>query len=346
MTRQQTRPVLPAPIAPQSRAVLADAALAADFRRDGYVQATILSVEEAIALREALDALRPLSAAPHGAVANGVVDYHCSAMDPDLDYRRSINTLIRATVEPRVTALLDGYRLLYATLYIKRDGLGSFPMHQNWPILSDLNDTSVTIWMPLVSTDGDSGGVRVVPGSHKLAPHINGPRTPSFYDEALPSLAARAIGPALRAGEALVFDDVVIHGSSPNRSGALRPAVQLICVPVDAVPVFYHDRRDGSFEMIHADSDFWTESDFEALGQRQPDWTGLGLIESRNRRIDEAELLALLGDGAAIRAEGFAPARAPQAQVQVQAQAQVHQPAAARPARRPLWRRVLRRLRG
>lgn len=331
MTHQQGGPRLPRPIRPQSRAVLADPGQAADFRRDGFIKAAVVSPVEAISLKDELDAIRPLAAAPHGTVMGGTVDYHCSAMDPNIDYRRQINAIIRARIGDAATAMFDGYRLLYATLYIKQAGLGTFPMHQNWPILSDLNDTSVTVWMPLVAIDADNGGVCVVPGSHKLAPHINGPRTPAFYDEQLPSLTARAVRADLLPGEAIIFDDSVIHGSSPNCSATLRPAMQLIYVPTDALPVFYHDRHDGSFEMIHADTDFWIDTDFAALGQRQPNWQGVGVIESRNGRIDEAGLNALLADGAQIRAAGFEPARPPFTQSPTQP--------IARP--RPWWKRAL-----
>ena len=333
MAQYQGVPVIPAPIVPQSRRVLADPVLAEAFRTDGFARAMVLRPDDAAALRLDLEALRPLADVPHGKVGNGVVDYHCSAMDPDVDYRRRLNAVIRKRLEARVAALLDGYRLLFTTLYVKRVGQGTFPMHYNWPVLPDLNDTSVTIWMPLVATDGESGGVRIVPGSHKLAPHINGPTTAAFYDETDLGLSQRAVGPALDPGEALIFDDCIIHGSSPNRSGALRPAIQLMCVPEDAVPVFYHDRHDGSFEMIHADTDFWVDTDFAALAVRQPEWVSLGVIKSRNLRVDAAELDALIEDGANIRAKGVAPAQALASQIRSS-------------TAQPLWRRALATLRG
>jgi len=336
MTHHHGVPKLPDSIRPQSRGVLADPGLAADFRRDGFVKATLVSPAVVMSLKDELDALRPLAAAPHGTVMGGTVDYHCSAMDPDVVYRRQLNAIIRARIGDAATAMFDGFRLLYATLYIKQTGLGTFPMHQNWPILSDLNDTSVTIWVPLVAIDANNGGVCLVPGSHKLAPHINGPRTPAFYDERLPSLTERAVRADLQLGEAIIFDDSVIHGSSPNCSPALRPAMQLIFVPNDSLPVFYHDGQDGSFEMVHADTDFWIDTDFAALGQRQPDWQSVGMVESRNRRVDEAGLNALLARGAELRTVGFDAARPPIAPV----------PTRYTGDRRPWWRRALSAFRG
>jgi len=45
----------------------------------------------------------------------------------------------------------------------------------------DLNDTSITVWCPLVDADERNGSLHVVEGSHKIVPDVSGPWGNPFF---------------------------------------------------------------------------------------------------------------------------------------------------------------------
>jgi phytanoyl-CoA hydroxylase len=82
----------------------------------------------------------------------------------------------------------------------------------------------LTVWIALVDTDERNGCLFVAPGSHRLGLVEHGTA------DVNPLLrTARAEHPArpvpLRAGEALAFSGLTLHGSGPNRSDTPRPAL-------------------------------------------------------------------------------------------------------------------------
>ncbi|MDX1649511.1 MAG: phytanoyl-CoA dioxygenase family protein [Myxococcota bacterium] len=82
----------------------------------------------------------------------------------------------------------------------------------------------VTIFVALVDTDERNGGLSIVPGSHRagLLPHGPAGVNPLLVETELP---AEPVAVSLRAGEAVAFTGLTVHGSGPNRSGAERAAL-------------------------------------------------------------------------------------------------------------------------
>ncbi|MDZ4113570.1 MAG: phytanoyl-CoA dioxygenase family protein [Brevundimonas sp.] len=289
------------------RPILRDSVLQARFDADGYVRAPMLDAAQVAALLAEIATLRPADGfAPDG---SGLArnSYHCTFLDTDPGYRRATFDLLSRHFAHMVERHLAGYRMLSANLYVKPPGQGDFPIHQNWPVLEDFAATSVTLWCPLVDVDVRSGTLHLAPASHKLLPHIEGPGAPAFFAPFADQIHAHMTPIELPAGEGVIFDDSIVHGSPPNRGENARVAVQIICVPEEMAPVFFFGERDGRFEVIEADVDFYLEHGIGDLFTRRPAWRSRGHIESRNRLIEEAEFLDLLSRGADIRAQGMAP---------------------------------------
>jgi hypothetical protein len=203
---------------------------------------------------------------------------------------------------------------------VKPPGRGAFNLHQNWPATADLNETTVSIWSPLVDVTQENGAIGVVPGSHKIVPHVQAPRTASFFEEIEADLISCGMVETLqlRAGEAVIFDDGLIHGSPPNLTSEARYAVQLICAPADALPTYYREAGEDVFELIHADAEFWLTNDPEDLLGRPANWRSLGFVRSQNRQLTLEEVTQRIKDGEKLRAAGFflEPASIPSAQPQ------------------------------
>jgi ectoine hydroxylase-related dioxygenase (phytanoyl-CoA dioxygenase family)/cyclopropane fatty-acyl-phospholipid synthase-like methyltransferase len=274
------------------------------FMKAGYARVPMLLPGEVTALLARLATLKPDdNFAPTG---RGEFQhrYHCSFLDTNPRYKREAHRLIREFFDPHVTRYLNGYRILTSNFYVKPPGTGEFQIHQNWPAIRDLNDTTVTIWCPLVDVTESNGAIQVVAGSHKILPHVEGPICPSYFNEFREELIAKYLKAIpMTAGEGLIFDDSLIHWSATNNSDQARIAIQILCVPSDAQPVyFFFDRqKPEEFELIAIDEDFYLATDVVELTVRQPHWKSLGFVKNRNSYPTEAEFAALLDQGDEIR---------------------------------------------
>jgi hypothetical protein len=212
--------------------------------------------------------------------------------------------LITRVFAPHIEHHLDGYRILNCNFYVKPPGTGEFAIHQNWPAIADLNDTTVTVWCPLVDVVAENGALQLVEGSHKILPHVEGPNSPCYFTHFRRALIEKHLKPhPMNAGEALIFDDSLIHWSANNDSEHARVAIQILCVPADVQPVyfFFDPQHPQRFEIIQVNSEFFVSSHMMDLRARQPGWKSAGFVANKNRLITEHEFAALLARGEHIR---------------------------------------------
>lgn len=277
-----------------SSAVLRDAALQQQFDRDGYVAVPMLEPHEVAELVAALVRLEPEDRwAPDGS-GPALNSYHCSFLDRDKAYKRAAFDLLAAAFEGVVRRHLADFRALSANFYVKPTGQGRIPVHQNWPVLDDLDATSVTVWCPLVDVDERNGTLHVVPGSHKLLPHIEGPGSLSFFSDYRDDLDDVLVPLSAPAGHGFIFDDSLVHGSPANQAATPRIAVQITCVPEGSEPVFYFRTDQGDFELIEADSEFYLTHDVGDLMSRSENWRNGRRVASENRQVGKREFVELL----------------------------------------------------
>ncbi len=274
-------------------AVLSDPALDAALHREGYVPLPLLDSGQVAHLLADIAELGPGDGfAPDGTGRAGNT-YHCSFLDPSKAYKRAAFELLCRHFADAVDRHLAGFRIVTANFYVKPPGRGDLRIHQNWPVL-DLEETSVTIWCPLVDVDETNGTLQVVPRSHKLVPHVEAPTSPSYFSAFIDRVPDYMIALPSPAGSGFVFDDSLVHGSPPNGGAAPRIAAQLICIPARARPIFYFRDDATRFERIAAEPDFYLDQDLSEIVERQPGWQGVGHVESRNRLLTEDEFANLL----------------------------------------------------
>jgi hypothetical protein len=286
------------------RKLFFDEQLQNKFLDRGFVQVPMLAAEELAYLMAQINTLLPADGfAPKGEDTFGQT-YHCSFLDKNVDYKRRTQELIKGVFAAPINRYLNGYKILNCNFYVKPPGTGEFVIHQNWPAIEDLHDTTVTVWCPLVDVVAENGALQFVEGSHKILPHVEGPMTPGYFDRFRKELIEKYLTPnPMSAGEALIFDDGLIHWSASNQGTVARVAIQILCIPSDKPPVFfyYDPAHPERFEVIEVDSEFFIESGFMDLTKRQLEWKSLGFVENKNRFIGEAEFVSLLARGPEIR---------------------------------------------
>lgn len=288
------------------RRIFRDQQLQQSFDPTGYATVGMLSPAEVQAILAELAKLRPednFSPLHHRGTG---YTYHCSFIDRNRAYRRQVHSLITKFFSPYIEQILDGFRILNGNFYVKPPHSGEFDVHQNWPAISDIDDTTVTVWCPLVDVVERNGALQVVAGSHKIVPHVETLNTPAYFSKFRQPLIDKYLKPVpMKAGEGIVFDDALIHWSANNDSDLPRVAIQILCIPIDSKPAywFFDEAHPERFELIEADTEFFLTNDHMDLRDRQPHWKSLGFAPNRNRPLTEQEFAALLKSGDRIRHE-------------------------------------------
>ncbi len=88
----------------------------------------------------------------------------------------------------------------------------------------------VSVWIPFEDTGAENGALTVVPGSHRVAwspkhtKGINGEFVFETGETDIPA-AARVVTCELRRGDAVIFSDRLLHGSTPSEGSRERFAI-------------------------------------------------------------------------------------------------------------------------
>jgi hypothetical protein len=234
------------------RIILRDPILRREMAQKGFVVVPLLDEKSVASLRDDLSALREPGFPPSTIVGQSLT-YHSTALDSDAGYRRSSFSIIRDAVAPRLGALLDDFAVVSAGIITKPPGTGGLSLHCDWTMTEDPGETTITVWCPLVDVDEGNGCLRVVPGSHRLVRQIGGPGIRSYHGPFLKELGDMAVSLPMRAGDAVIFETSLLHGSPINASAVPRHAIMISCLPKALRPVFYRyeDSTNGErFEMF------------------------------------------------------------------------------------------------
>jgi ectoine hydroxylase-related dioxygenase (phytanoyl-CoA dioxygenase family) len=142
----------------------------------------------------------------------------------DLPYNDAAFT--RAATKPELAATLaeligPNVQLHHTKMLVKPPENGApFPMHQDYPFFPHSRHTVTAVSVHLDDANEENGCLRVVPGTHRLGPIADVGEANELSPAEYPPDAGIAI-PA-RAGDALVFNYLTVHGSGVNRSERTR----------------------------------------------------------------------------------------------------------------------------
>ena len=198
---------------------LRDENLQTEIMQKGYVIVPLLSDEEITHLLNELKKTLPNE--------NNVLDvdgkvqpnaFHVTFFDSEINYKQLANDLVQDFFSPYVERLFIDYKILTGGFFVKPSGSGEIGIHKDWTFTDNFDDVNITVWCPLVDVDETNGGLFVVEGSHKLVPNIETPQTKFFFSGFENWLKEHSTFIRLKAGEVLLFDNTILHGSGKNGS--------------------------------------------------------------------------------------------------------------------------------
>lgn len=272
--------------------VFSDPRLQATFERDGFVTVPLYGALE-------LEALSRLYAELH---RDPQQEFFPSTFSLDPEYRRLVDREIRAVTTSVVGGLLRDVTLRYASFIAKSPGpRGTVNVHQDMTLVDESEFSGLNIWCPLEPTTPENGALHVLPGSHRWVPTYRGSTIPGLYDREREALRLAMTPLYLRAGEAVIFDQSIIHYSPPNGTARTRVVTNVFFTRAEArFRTAWFDRTShrGVVEIFEQDPDF--VSRFDQFGHdihaRPRIGRSLGLFEYGFPQIEGDELRARLAD--------------------------------------------------
>lgn len=131
---------------------------------------------------------------------------------------------------------------------VPRVAAGAVPWHQDKSYWPDANaNPVVTVWISFVDATLENGCLYVIPRTHRerVLDFHQETHTGTGFTEIDASLLrllenGRARALPVRAGTAILFNDRLVHSSTPNDSDAVRWSVDLRYQPVDQDPMPQH----------------------------------------------------------------------------------------------------------
>ncbi len=225
-----------------------DSALQAQFDREGFVILPFLNADQVDELKAHYQ--RHFSESPN--------HFYSSTFIEDRERKAAIHEPIAQLLQPTVDQHLTNYRPLGSSFLVKPSGAaGRMEVHQDWTVVDESQYCSATIWIPLVDTNGNKGAMRVLPGSHRFLDTPRGPSIPVTYEQHYSLLWDQMQLLEMRAGEALIFNQALMHASNVNASGSDRLAVTYGFIPAAAQLKFFHRRDKQVVEEFHVKADFF-----------------------------------------------------------------------------------------
>lgn len=170
-----------------------------------------------------------------------------------------ISQEIQKIVRSKANTVFQNHQELGAVFLIKSSGENTqMPIHQDWTVVEEPENHSITIWIPLIDTTELNGAITVLPKSHRLS---TGLRSPSIQDplQDIKELA-RPIMETLemKAGQAFIFSHALLHASHSNVSGESRIAVAYGLINQETNLIYYHKpSTDSKVQKLTIPKDFF-----------------------------------------------------------------------------------------
>lgn len=177
-----------------------------------------------------------------------------------------VDWALREVVQPAVDRRLPGFRVVKSVVINKGPRHGAaVDLHQDWEYVDERYHRGYGVFCPLDEAGPHEGGIHVIPGSHRWRDDHRGSGFDDPFSDVKDEIIERgSVAVPLEAGQALIYDNALLHHSTPNRSARPRTVVASVIVPPQAPVIHLHstDARTAEVFEIPASSDHFTGATF------------------------------------------------------------------------------------
>jgi hypothetical protein len=243
----------------QMKRVFKDLSLQQQFEKNGFVVLPFYNASEISYLLELYRKLHPVDEK----------GFFPSTFSKDKNYRKRVDEEIQRTGKRSIDEYFIDIQVVGGSFIVKAPGPESvMEVHQDMTLLDESVYTAINIWCPLVDLTPHNGVLYVLPESHRIYPTYRGASIPNIYENVYQEIKQYMVPQYLKAGEAIVFDQSIIHYSPPNLSDSIRPVTNIFITHKDAVfRTAYYDKVNHPNEIELFEQDRNIITDYEQFGE-------------------------------------------------------------------------------
>lgn len=215
------------------------------FEKDGYTIIDLLSIEKVNELKD----FYFQNKAAHLAVKDKM---HSTCDTNNLDLILKTDEQIQSLVVPEVEKHLSSFTPLFGSFLVKEAGKGSETgLHQDPTLVDKREYVSANIWIALQDTFTKNGNLSVVKGSHRLGDIlVVTPKFPTVFENFQDKISAYVTEIPVKKGQAIILNNKLIHGATPNLTKEERIATILAVKSEKAVWSFYFMEKENNHQNI------------------------------------------------------------------------------------------------
>lgn len=247
--------------------IFKDDTLQEEFERNGFVILDFYNQDEIQFLLNLYRELHPVDEK----------GFFPSTFSKDKNYRVTADEQIRKVGSRSMGHYLTDIKVVCGSFIVKSPGEDSImDVHQDMTLVDESEFTGINIWCPLVDLTENNGLLYALPGSHRIFPTYRGPSLPTIYQNVYDEVKKYSVPLFLKAGQAVVFDQSILHWSKPNLSNEVRPVTNTYFTNKEArFQICYFDKNaEGKVEIFSQDDTFMTN--FEQFGENIYDKPTIG----------------------------------------------------------------------
>ncbi len=257
------------------------------YKTEGFVKLNLLNPTR-------LEELKQLAGQTHFAFENNVnrerCSYNTSLFEVDSAKRIAFFNAVVEKMQPLLDGILIDFDVAMVNYWSKDQNDGAVEIHQNWSHVDESKYCSMSLWIPLQDTDSTNGTIEVVPQSQCKYDLIRGINIFNPLLDIGQQVVEKDMVPVnLKAGEAILFNDSLVHYTAPNKSNRPRVAVQLVVKPKEAQALFYYrwlDKQEDNVEIFDAAPPFFSQLQTKSAFTGRPDFgKSLGFTTYHNSPI-------------------------------------------------------------
>ena len=261
--------------------VFKDEEVQSSFEKNGYVILPYYDADEIAYLTGLYDKLHPANE----------TGFFPSTFSSDKDFRVKGDEEIRRINQKYISKYCENVRVVNGAFIVKYPGKASgMCVHQDMSLVDESRYTGINIWAPLIDLTVKNGALFVLPGSHRIFPTYRGSSIPEFFSPVMEEMIDYLVPVKIQAGQAVFFDQSIVHFSPPNYSKTKRIVTNTYFTHQDAeFRTYYWDgKTEGKVEAFEQDKDFMLN--FEQFKQNIKDrpqiGQSLGLVDYPFPQID------------------------------------------------------------
>lgn len=221
--------------------------------------------------------------------------WRIGADECDADTRGHIHREMAPFWQRTAEAILVDHEVVFTSFLTKFPGDESvLPLHQDPTFVDERRHRAVTVWIAIDDITGDRGNgpLHLLMGSHRVGLELRGTGTEPTYIDDQHLLWPHAVPVDARAGDVLVMDARLLHGSPPNRSEHARAAVAGVMAPRGAELCHAVGVGDETVDILRVDGRFYWETSPRSLREQIPE--GYDVVATIPRTSDPTTTQALL----------------------------------------------------